>query len=289
MQVAIAWSLTRDDEFCNEIACYENAEKNTFCACNRLEQEMMKAGCFEAVNETIPLDPPSRTIVMIRQKLNSSYVGRFGTLAEDYVSGGNVTYTSTIKALPHSVESAAGIVSVLDFLLGRWHDAFRSIADRIADGDVRARGVAIDGEKRLPNGDMPAASASNAMWMDLEGVVWEGPQPAWGDKPRRWIDITVKWDDLMKCFEPIPMATPSGQSAAAETRCRDWLTIEMKASLDQTTTAKKEWYQVACGKFPGLGNAENETPSRSFDRAWNASISATGAKWNSSGRKKSKH
>ena len=90
LQVAIAWSLTRDDEFCNEIACYENAEKSTFCACNRLEQEMMKAGCFEAVNETIPLDPPSRTVVMIRQKLKSSYVGRFRALAEDYECGGNV-------------------------------------------------------------------------------------------------------------------------------------------------------------------------------------------------------
>jgi hypothetical protein len=76
--------------------------------------------------------------------------------------------------------------------------------------------------------------------------------------------------------------------AGAETRCREWLIQEMGASSDQTTTPKIEWYRAACKKFRGLGNVENLAPSKSFERAWTAACTRTGAKWNLSGRKKSK-
>lgn len=285
---AIAWALTQDEDFCVEIADDNKAQTSPFWASHLLEQAMMHSGCFDALEEAIPLDPPSRTIVVLRHRVKPGYVGRFKSLAEVYESGGKTTFTATIKDLPHAPEAAAGIVSVGDFLLGRWHDAFRSIVGRIADGDILARGVAIDGDRRLPSGDLPAASVTTAMMMDLDGTVWEGPPAFRGEQPRRWIGITINWNDLLKCFEPVPSAEPSRLTVAAETLCREWLIKQMEASPNQTDTAKTEWYRQACEKFSGLGTPENATPSRSFVRAWTAAIGVTDAKWDLSGRKKSK-
>jgi hypothetical protein len=216
---------------------------------------------------------------MLRHTLTPGYTGRFQSLAEDYENGGKTTCTDTIKSFPHAPEAIAGIVSVSDYLQGRWHDAFRSIADRICDGQIRARGVAIDGVRRSPNGDMPAASVNDAMSLDVYNTAWEAPQTPTG---RRWTEMTINWDDLLKFFGP---DTPSRQTAAAETRCREWLKEQMRRSSEQTTMSKMEWYRKACKKFRGLGNAEGRSPSRSFARAWTAAIKDTGAKWDSSGRK----
>jgi hypothetical protein len=241
---------------------------------------MIQAGCFDIIQG------PK---VVLRHTLKPGYAGPFRSLAEDYEKGGKTTFTAAIKAVPHASEAAAGIICLSDFLSGRWqHDAFRSIADGIADGDIRARGVAIDGERRLPNDDMRAASVTNAMWMDADYTVWEGPKAMWGEQPRRWIEITVSWDDLLKCFEPTPTHAPTQGTVAAETRCREWLIREMLHSPKQTDTSKIEWYRTACEKFAGLGEKESLTPSRSFVRAWTAAVNCTGAKWGLSGRKKSK-
>ena len=108
----------------------------------------MDAGCFDACEEELPLDPPSRTIVIFRHKLKQHYVGRFKALAEDYEGRGKTRFTSSIEAVPRA--SRAGIVNVLDFLSGRWLDAFRSIADQIADGGGRLAQVRRVRRRRLP-------------------------------------------------------------------------------------------------------------------------------------------
>ncbi len=271
LHVAIAWALTRDLEFCDEIGDDRNAEQRTFCASDLLEQAMMQAGCFVAVEETIPLDPPSRTFVMSRHRLTSGYSGRFKALAEEYDGEGRKSFTSTIKDLLHNTEAAFGIVSVSTFLSGHWHDAFRIIADRIADGEVRARGVAVDGERRLPSADMPAASVTTAMWMDLNGMVWEGPEAKWGEQPRRWIGMTIERDGLRKHFPPHEAPDP-------ESRCQQWLADQMKKSPGQRTKRRSEFKCEALATFEGLRVGQ-------FDRAWVAAIGITGSDaWSAAGR-----
>lgn len=78
-----------------------------------------------------------------------------------------------------------------------------------------------------------------------------------------------------------------GNTANAEIECCKWLIDRMNADPSHTRKPKLEWYRAACKQFPGLGNAKNAVPSKSFVRAWTAAISSTGAKWNAPGRKKS--
>lgn len=153
---------------------------------------------------------------MLRHTLKPGYAGPFRSLAEEYENGGKTTFTAAIKAVPHASEAASGIICLSDFVSGRWGEAFRSIADQIADGDIRARGVAIDGEERLPSGDMPAASVTNAMLMDHKYTVWEGPQAIGGKQSRRWIGITLEWNGLLKCF-PKPRAPTEKEKKRAAT------------------------------------------------------------------------
>lgn len=201
LQVAIAWVVTRDEQFCDAIANDGSALQRTFCGSALLEHEMMEAGCFNVSDGILKFEPPAPNLAILRHSIKPNYRGRFRVLAERYGDGRQHAINSG-PDLPNS--PVADGVSVGDFLLGRWHDAFRLIADRIADGEIAARGVAIDGERRQPAGDLPAASVNLGMWMDLDGLVWEGPQVLYAEQPRRWGDVAINWNDLVRCFEPHP-------------------------------------------------------------------------------------
>jgi hypothetical protein len=281
LHVAIAWALTRDQEFCAEIAEDQWAGQLTFCASERLEQAMMEAGCFEIREKTIQVDQPSNTVTFERHRLRLGYAGRFKVLAEDYENGGRHTFTSTIKNLPHSPGAFDGIVSLGDFLLGKWHDSFSCptdfrtiescIKDRIADGDIQARGVALDGNRRLPGDVFPAASVTKSTWMDVDGKVWEGPKVQYGEQPRRWTEITLKWDELLHCFEPI--APPD-----AESQCREWLIAKMQKSPNKRPRNRDDFLADALERFSGL-------KPEHFKRAWPGAIAASGAQaWSHGGR-----
>jgi hypothetical protein len=259
LHVAIAWVLSRDEEFCAEIADDVSASQRTFCASARLERAMMDAGCFDVVKETVPIDRPSEMIVL--PKLKRGYAGRFRSLAEDYERGGNSSFTPWIEALPHAPEAAAGIVNVSDFLLGRWHEASRDVLACIADERIKARGVAIDQKRRLPAGELPAASVTGAVWMDLTGTLREGPQNPFGDQPRYWVEITVEWEGVLRCFPP-------GESKTSpETQCKIWLEDERRKSLHRQPKRYAELLIEAQRLFPGLSG-------RAFASAWRAAKEA---------------
>ena len=232
LHVAIAWVVTRDEEFCREIADDRFAEQYTVFGIARLEQAMMQAGCFNTIKETMSLKP--------------GYVGRFHSLAEDYENGGKSTFTLAIKAVPNASEAASGIICLSDFLSGRWGEAFRSIADRIADGDIRARGVAIDGEERLPSGDMPPASVTNAMSMDHKYTVWEGPQAIGGKQSRRWIGITLEWKGVLKCFPKPRAPTEKKKSELPQSRLLRLLAAKGFSSCRK----RSEWRRSSNGCTP---------------------------------------
>jgi hypothetical protein len=202
LHVSIAWSLTRDEQFCTDIAENASAAQRIFCASCQLEHEMIEAGCFNVVNDIMRLDPPTRTVEIQTQRLVPGYTGRFRALAEDYELRGRRDYTDSIAKLPHAPESERNRVSLGDFLLGRWVESFREIMTHVSDGAIAARGVAVEGSVRKPAGEMPAACVTDAMWIDLDGVIWEGPQAAtsFDEKPRQWIEISMNWDELLDCF-----------------------------------------------------------------------------------------
>jgi hypothetical protein len=202
LHVSIAWSLTRDEQFCTDIAENASAAQRIFCASLQLEHEMIEAGCFNVVNEIMRLDPPTRTVEIQTHRLVPGYTGRFRALAEDYELRGRRDYTDSIAQIPHAPDSACNRVSLGDYLLGRWVESFREIMAHVSDEAISARGVAVDGNVRKPAGEMPAACVTDAMWIDLDGVVWEGPQPVDGsaDHPRRWVDVTLMWEQCLVAF-----------------------------------------------------------------------------------------
>ena len=202
LHVSIAWALTRDEQFCADIAENDSAAQRIFCASAQLEHEMIEAGCFKVVNEIMQLDPPTRTVEIQTHRLVPGYAGRFRALAKDYELRGRRDYTDSIAQLPHAPESERNRVPLGDFLLGRWVESFREIMTHVSDGSINARGVAVDGNVRKPAGEMPAACVTKAMWIDVDGVVWEGPQPVDGstDHPRRWADVTLMWEQCLMAF-----------------------------------------------------------------------------------------
>ena len=81
---AIAWVLTRRRAILPRARCGHGVEQRTYFAYGRLEQEMMEAGCFDAVKQTMQFEPSSPAIVILRHKLRPGYSGRFKDLAEEY-------------------------------------------------------------------------------------------------------------------------------------------------------------------------------------------------------------
>lgn len=230
LHVSIAWGLTRDEQFCADVAENASAAQRIFCASLQLEHEMIEAGCFNVVNEIMQLDPPTRTVEFQTHRLVPGYSGRYRAVAEDYELRGRRDYTDSIAQLPHAPESERNRVSLGDYLQGRWAESFCEIMAHVSDGAISARGVALDGNVRKPAGEMPASSVTDSMWMDVDGVVWEGPQSAifFDEKPRQWIDISLNWDELLVCF-------PAHDSDAVQPKFAN----ETDASLLQPSSSSK--------------------------------------------------
>jgi hypothetical protein len=70
------------------------------------------------------------------------------------------------------------------------------------------------------------------------------------------------------------------RTAAAETRCQEYLNAEMERSLDRARKPKAEFLADCRFRFPGLSE-------RSFERAWANAIKLTGAVgWSKGGRRR---
>ena len=94
-----------------------------------------------------------------------------------------------------------------------------------------------------------------------------------GSPQTRLLSATVSAAKLRKLW---PAAK---RTAAAETRCQEYLITEMKRSLDRAPKPKPDFYADCQARFPGLSE-------RGFERARASAIKQTGAVgWGKAGRR----
>ena len=112
------------------------------------------------------------------------------------------------------------------------------------------------GHMRLPTSGTPVAIARR-----------EGPPQT------RLLSATVPAAKVRKLW---PGAK---RTAAAETRCREYLVVEMKRSPDRAPKPKRQFLAACQARFPGLSE-------RGFDRVWTDATARTGAVgWRKAGRR----
>jgi len=167
---------------------------------------------------------------------------------------------------------------------GRWahtRAAIRELLSALRSGKLIAHGI-VDGERILH-------PVETAVWSNFEIV----------DKPKmflghmspptsgrstivarrigpphtRLLDITVPAAKVRKLW-------PAKRTAAAETRCQNYLIAEMKRSLDRAPKAKSELLADCQARFQGLSE-------RGFERAWANAMRLAGAfGWSKAGRRR---
>jgi hypothetical protein len=179
--------------------------------------------------------------------------------------------------------------AVSDIKLGRWAPTEAAVSELLSalrSGRLIAHGM-FESE-RTPH------QLETAVWSTLEIVVksamFAGHMrlPAsgksvviargMGPPQTRLLSATVPAAKVRKLW---PAAK---RTAAAATRCRKYLVVEMKRSPDRAPKPKPQFLAGCQALFPGLSE-------RGFDGAWTDAIAQTGAVgWSKAGRrKKSQH
>ena len=227
LHVAIAWIVARDEQFCSEIETDPSAKETTFVAPDRLEHAMLASGCFlpepqalvcfRTIDEEITTHSTwavKSTLCWVRElgrwEARPNYVDRFATLALEYEETAGYKTSITGRCGFNDELLGFGIVSLGQYLFDRWIDSFDLLVARIGDEEVNARGTALIGNERTPLA-FPPEAVTDAMWLDLEGNICEGPQKLRHEQPRRWTDVTVNWAELQSAFPDYPSAEPESQ------------------------------------------------------------------------------
>lgn len=261
LHVAVAWVVTLDEGICREVEyCGRKADEQF---AEIVEKAMSNSECFEhidndhmaAVDTPRPVPVPGAS-----HKLRHGYTGRFLALAKEY-------------EIRRQMGQESPYVNLRDFLLHRWRLAFQQILDCMADGKLGARGVEFDGLDRIGAREIPSASVTDSMFMDLSGAVWEAPPRTTGRQPKRWHRVKVSWPELLTCFKPV-----TGREIESE--CHRWLEQEMRKSPDRRPFPRRIYLERAQEEFRGIRPA-------SFANAWKFAIKTTGATaWSDPGRPK---
>ncbi len=169
--------------------------------------------------------------------------------------------------------------AVMNIRSGRWapnQGAIRELLSTLRSGKLAAHGM-FEGE-RIPH------PIETAVWSNFEIVV----EPMWfsghtsrmpiviaqrmGTPRTRLLSATVPAAKVRKLW---PAAK---RTAAAETRCQEYLVTEMTRSLDRAPKPKRDFHADCQARFPGLSE-------RGFERAWAGAKTLSGASgWGRAGR-----
>jgi hypothetical protein len=134
-------------------------------------------------------------------------------------------------------------------------------------------------EGRLQAGGCPGSPNANpiaisaAAWRQAHVVSWKYSTIGMPGEPSLFFNVRIS----------LPPETAADRQciarADAETACREWLIEQMNDSPKLRPKPKEQYLREALSAFEGLS-------IRSFGRAWNDAISATGSHWNRAGAPK---
>jgi hypothetical protein len=187
LREALAWVVSRDDEFTREMReetfagdcrlC--NLEDSNLFLSTRLENDMLEAGCFTKQTREMLVRGEER-VEIEEYSLTPNYQGRFQRLAEDYEAARQVRLRDR-PSIP---------LSLYEFLLGRLREAARRLARLAADGKIEMRD-ALD--------TIPAAQAGTlGIVGKLDELLPDGQMNDASGRERT--DITVNREKLLNWF-----------------------------------------------------------------------------------------
>ena len=179
LSVAMAWVVTRDEQFCAGLPSGDPSLKNLCFAYLRLEDVMIEGGCLSAVNE--------RDVIVHRHVAGST--ARFEALAQDFERARQ----GSIRELQY----------FSNYLEHRWTSAFAEIMGHIANRRMCGSGTAVT-EESCERMDLPPSSFSGRVTFDERGRVWEGPAFVGGKRRRYWVDIQLRWPGSLTICQPLP-------------------------------------------------------------------------------------
>ena len=276
---ALAWCLTRNEEFAQEVASHDRSspseELDGELQPRYIGRAMLLDGCFgdELKQKNTDTDTAKRS------KSDDELLS-FPALVPDY--------QGPFRKLAEAYSAAAGARLSLDhYLLSKWLSAFEDVKGRIVDGALEAW---ADDEILPPY----VASTLRITPHPLDERFPLNPDSPWLLRPNEALTesghkkrgLQVNRDQLLRLF---PKKEPSAvkNSISAERRCTEWLTRQMRPQASgpcvPTDEPKQVWLERAKQRFAGLSD-------RGFDRCWTKARSETGSDWGQPGRKrKSSH
>ena len=279
---ALAWCLTRNEEFAQEVASHDRSapleELDGELQPRYIGRAMFLDVCFgdELRKKYTGKRSKSDDELLSCPALASDYQGSFRKLAEDYVAA----------AKKHRRETGAHL-SLDHYLLSKWLSAFEDVKRGIVDG---ALGAWADDEILPPH----VASILRITPHPLDERFPLGPDSPWLLRPNEALTesghkiqgFQVNRDQLLRLF---PKKGPSAakNSISSERPCTEWLMRAMRPHASRPCVPpdepKKVWRERAKEQFARLSD-------RSFDRCWAKALSETGSDWGQPGRKrKSSH
>lgn len=174
---------------------------------------------------------------------------------------------------------------------GALNDRAEALFDLLRHGSLR--GVGVPASANL------APNIQRSLWshrdfaidLDTGDLMEQNPNcedPPYDSYLKRWSGVVLEEPEGKTQGPPedhARMAEPAGSlkqrpTIHAESQCTDWLIEQMGLHPDRSPKPKSEWWAEAIDLYG------HELSHRSFDRAWDAAVRATGSNWNKPGRRK---
>ena len=262
LRVALAWRIANGDNKLVEWARTDPLFDAPIVMAGCLAEEMVEAGCI--------VKSPFHHFGPTLGVLAKPFEGRFQQLAADF----DARRLRHLQELPGSelpqdwlrpddIRDAKvfRFVELRTYLADRVDQAWVEIRHRISNGELPARGVAVDRGFEGPAGDMPPSALTETTMIGLhDGLVHQSH-----GSTRAWTSVTVFWPDFVKCCS-VPTPAPSGQCTSQIEAIRQAFHIVFKAGVvPPGVTAKERNSRIGDHIVKGGGKRPG---TRTFQRAF---------------------
>ena len=196
LHIVLAWRVTAGDHKFMELVRGDPWFDRPCVMGRQLAEEMAKAGCIFMS----PHPHPERLAVLAK-----SPGQRFQQLAADFEVGplqllqevpGSERQQDWLRS--HDMRGAKifKFTDLQEYLEGLIDEALSDMCVRMANGELRARGVAVDQGIERPAGDLPPSAVTETMILGrYDGLLHQSTRST-----RAWKSVTVSWQDFVRCY-----------------------------------------------------------------------------------------
>jgi hypothetical protein len=269
LRIVLAWRVTAGDHKFMELVRGNPWFDRPCVMAAELAEEMAKAGCIfmsphrRSERLAVLAKPPGR---------------RFQHLAADFEVGplrrlqevpGSERQQDWLRSHDMCRAKVFKFTDLKEYLEGRIDNAMSDMCVRISNGELRARGVAVDQGVERPAGDLPPSAVTETMELGRStGLLHQSPHST-----RAWMSVTVCWQDFVKCYivsgtptETIVASAPtSGQCISRIEAVRRALPVVFKDGVPPGMTVKERNLRIGDHMVKVGGRRPS---ARTFQRAF---------------------